>query len=96
MTAKKCIVKLDNNSSSGSNTDISSVEHPFKKVKNCAKKSLEGKTISYSFQYKKPAEMENSIFFIIQHQMKQKNDNKAAREKQLILAQMEREATERA
>eukprot|EP00957_Ditylum_brightwellii_P168511 12826750-Ditylum_brightwellii.AAC.1 len=75
-------------------SSINSVER--KRVIAQAKKSLEGKAISYSCQYKKPAEMENSTFFAIQQQMKQQKDDKAAREQQLMLAQMEREATERA
>eukprot|EP00957_Ditylum_brightwellii_P006619 502406-Ditylum_brightwellii.AAC.1 len=44
-------------------TSINSVEG--KRVIAQAKKLLEGKAISYSCQYKKPAEIENIMFFII-------------------------------
>eukprot|EP00957_Ditylum_brightwellii_P211665 15366446-Ditylum_brightwellii.AAC.1 len=122
MTTKK-VIELDNESVSGSDTDMSAFENPFKRAKNVssppkitsssfslsssvntverkkvimqAKKTLEGKTISYSCLYKKPTKMENSMFFIMQQQMKQRKDNKVAREQQLILDQIEQEATER-
>eukprot|EP00957_Ditylum_brightwellii_P002803 215400-Ditylum_brightwellii.AAC.1 len=60
-----------------------------------ARKLLEGKTILYPCQTKK-MDMEPSMFYIIQQQMKQREDNKVTREKQLLIARMECESSKRA
>eukprot|EP00957_Ditylum_brightwellii_P210783 15365392-Ditylum_brightwellii.AAC.1 len=102
MTAKKGVIKLDSNS--GSDSDISAFEKPFKKAKNVSELPKR-KSSSFSVpssintverKHKKPAEIKNNMFFIMQQQVKQRKDNKAAREQHIILSQMEREAKERA
>mmetsp|Transcript_33060 Transcript_33060/g.48509 ORF Transcript_33060/g.48509 Transcript_33060/m.48509 type:complete len:248 (+) Transcript_33060:515-1258(+) len=60
-----------------------------------AKKSLKGKTILYPWSNNK-TDLDSSLFFIMQQQMKQREDEKAVREQQMHLACMERNATERA
>eukprot|EP00957_Ditylum_brightwellii_P103278 7871705-Ditylum_brightwellii.AAC.1 len=59
-----------------------------------AMKLLEGRTISYPYQVKKP-NMESSMFSNMQQQMKQRGGNKAIRERQLLIVCMEHEMTER-
>eukprot|EP00957_Ditylum_brightwellii_P089267 6797215-Ditylum_brightwellii.AAC.1 len=59
-----------------------------------ARKLLEGKRISYPCQIKKP-NIESSMFYILQQQMKQRKDNKATREQQLIIACMDHDSIER-
>eukprot|EP00957_Ditylum_brightwellii_P198287 15109912-Ditylum_brightwellii.AAC.1 len=95
MAATKDVIDLENNNDSCSSLGsdmLALIQRPTKKLKNSsevakkksssfsAKKSLEGKTISYSHQYKKPVEMEDIMFFIMQQQMKHQDNNKAARE----------------
>eukprot|EP00957_Ditylum_brightwellii_P150172 11435862-Ditylum_brightwellii.AAC.2 len=59
-----------------------------------AKKTLEGKTIFYPQNIPKANTMDTSLFFILQQQLKQREDEKAAREQQLLLAHIECKASE--
>eukprot|EP00957_Ditylum_brightwellii_P008293 627526-Ditylum_brightwellii.AAC.1 len=60
-----------------------------------AKKTLEGKTFFSPGFYKKP-DMETSMLCILQQQMQQREEDKATRELQLLIACMECESSDQA
>eukprot|EP00957_Ditylum_brightwellii_P105904 8077192-Ditylum_brightwellii.AAC.1 len=60
-----------------------------------AKKSLEGKTNSYPRNFSEANMVDSPLFFIFEQQMKQRENEKAMREQQLLLDCMGREASER-
>eukprot|EP00957_Ditylum_brightwellii_P042303 3203601-Ditylum_brightwellii.AAC.1 len=67
-----------------------------KKLMKQWEKTLEGKTISYPCSFKKPDNMETSMLCILQQQMCQQEEDKAAREQQLLVTCMECELSKRA
>eukprot|EP00957_Ditylum_brightwellii_P109617 8360817-Ditylum_brightwellii.AAC.1 len=59
-----------------------------------AKKTLEGKTIYYPHTFKKPDSIETSMLCLLQQQMHQQQEDKTTKERQLLMACMERELSE--
>jgi hypothetical protein len=65
-----------------------------KKLLARAKKNLEGRTISYP-RRSPSAEIDSTMFYLMQQQQKQREDDRATREQQLATAKMECEANDR-